>query len=770
MLLTLNKIREIVIDLNQDREKGKIKDYRIQMNGDMGVNVYVLTEQSGLDYSKYEINDLIQIEEITTEEFEEDDYHQFIFQDKQKINLGYRERLTSLLDRDIENKFDTHKQADFPPIVTFYSYKGGLGRTTTLAGFAMHCAHHLGMRVLIIDCDLKAPGVTGFYDIDADILSKTNGIVEYLLNKRFDEQTALNEHMIHLDKKYTGDTGDIFILPAGNLSDDLVDKDCRVDSLEFERGDRLNRYDIHRTHYLEGLARLNISNPESIMRNFAALIQEVNDHPDYHPDMILIDSETGFSETLGIFVLHVSDIIVGFFREESQAKPGLHFLFEKTAENKKSQDLIIVNAITSDLQRTRKFEADTNFLAESLDTGEGPYPFDFASVHENPVLKNLGGDSDIADLSFIELIAQRQFQSYNHLFGILEEKIETSGFGGSRELELGTASPKSVMIRRHLGGTWENVEVENMIEFEGPEKKLEIILSSPQPGLRSNADRRWDRVVEASRSFVISKTSTEELDAYLLSESSLFVWDDAILMITCGQTTLIHAIPEILNILDRERIAFLFYERKNFMFPDDQPSNFEHDAKLLLKFLPGKSYRLGPANHDHLHVFHWARPDAVPEPDATLQVLMSPLDPAVMDIFSEKGGRTPAEVGRHSKVHQIYSHEMITDDHLFSPFGYSMNGIIGTNYFTVHVTPQLRGSYASFETNIIEKDYADVISKVMAIFRPENVTIALTTSMEDHFLSLHPTVSQALPGYAKTERSLYEFDCGYAVTFLNYKK
>ena len=123
--------------------------------------------------------------------------------------------------------------------------------------------------------------------------------------------------------------------------------------------------------------------------------------------------------------LRVSDIIVGLFREESQAKPGLHFLFEKTAGNKKSQYLVIVNAITSDLQRTKKFEADMNFLAESFDTGEGLHPFDFASVQENPVLRNLGGDSDIADRSFIELIVQKQFRSYSHLFGILEEKLET---------------------------------------------------------------------------------------------------------------------------------------------------------------------------------------------------------------------------------------------------------------------------------------------------------------------------------------------------------
>ncbi|RLC09292.1 MAG: hypothetical protein DRI57_22390 [Deltaproteobacteria bacterium] len=54
---------------------------------------------------------------------------------------------------------------------------------------------------------------------------------------------------------------------------------------------------------------------------------------------------------------------------------------------------------------------------------------------KNSVLRNLGGDSDIADRSFIELIAQKQFRSYSHLFGILEEKLETIPFLSARSVK-----------------------------------------------------------------------------------------------------------------------------------------------------------------------------------------------------------------------------------------------------------------------------------------------------------------------------------------------
>lgn len=307
--------------------------------------------------------------------------------------------------------------------------------------------------------------------------------------------------------------------------------------------------------------------------------------------------------------------------------------------------------------------------------------------------------------------------------------------------------------------------------FEGPEKKLEIIFLSPQPELRSNQGGRWDKAAEASGSKIISSISGTYMDAYLLSESSLFVWENAVLMITCGHTSLVNALPEILKLVDKSNVKFIFYERKNFMFPCEQPSDFEEDVRRIEEFFPGKSYRLGPANYDHLHVFYWASPGAVPEADATLQVLMNTLDPRVMKLFSEEHIKTAEQAGKHSGLYRLYSRETLvtlSDDYLFSPYGYSLNGISGKNYFTVHVTPQPLSSYASFETNIVEKDYSRVIKNIISVFRPGKFSLALTTGMENGLIPLHSTVKNVLPGYMLTEKSLYGFDSGYTVTFLNY--
>lgn len=306
-------------------------------------------------------------------------------------------------------------------------------------------------------------------------------------------------------------------------------------------------------------------------------------------------------------------------------------------------------------------------------------------------------------------------------------------------------------------------------KFEGPEKKLEIILSQSVGGIRDNADGRWDRVVKACRAEILSRISTEALDAYLLSESSLFVWSDRILMITCGQTVLTRAVPEILGIVGRKRVALVFYERKNFMYPSEQPADFEADAAVLNGYFPGKSYRLGPANHDHVHVFYAARSHATAEEDVTLQVLMHDLDPALVKIFRAGGGRDAETARQLAGLGDLYG-ETAVDGHLFSPYGFSLNGIDGGEYYTIHVTPQPDGSYASFETNIIKGDYAEVIDRLIDVFKPGRFSTVLTTSANGTCMPFHQRIGRIQDGYCMTEKSLYEFDCGYAMSFSNQRR
>lgn len=309
---------------------------------------------------------------------------------------------------------------------------------------------------------------------------------------------------------------------------------------------------------------------------------------------------------------------------------------------------------------------------------------------------------------------------------------------------------------------------ETLPPFEGPEKKLEIILFEPKKGIRENEGGRWNRVVATSRADILSRVSTEAMDAYLLSESSLFVWEDRVLMITCGRTTLVKAVPEILEIVGKENVAFVFYEQKNFLFPERQPSYFGQDVAELYRMFPGKYYKLGPGNFDHINVFYWSHAAETPEGDATLQLLMHQLPGDALGPFCVRRDFGPAQADRESGLDRLYNLPLTRDGHLFDPCGYSLNAVGGTEYYTVHVTPQPAGSYVSFETNIFEPDFSDTIRRVVEIFRPGRFSVVLTTSMDEPTLSTHETVVQGPAGYLAADKSLYEFDCGYSVTFLNY--
>jgi len=303
--------------------------------------------------------------------------------------------------------------------------------------------------------------------------------------------------------------------------------------------------------------------------------------------------------------------------------------------------------------------------------------------------------------------------------------------------------------------------------FEGPEKKLEIILNSPCPNLRANPDGRWERVVNASRSYIISSISTEGLDAYLLSESSLFVWQDRVLMITCGKTTLVNAVPEILRLTGRGNVARVFYERKNMLYPDQQSTRFEDDVARMAAFFSGRVHLLGSVSEDHVHLYSAGAGASKASRQATLQVLMHDLAPAVQSLFSVRRAGSAARAEALCGLDRLYP-DMARDSHLFSPHGYSVNAVAGTSYHTVHVTPQPQNSYASFETNRYEPDYSGTIRQVVSIFKPRRLMVLLTTASKTPGPQPLPFANLTLPGYRLTRSGRHDFDCGATVSISNH--
>jgi len=170
---------------------------------------------------------------------------------------------------------------------TFYSYKGGVGRSLTLSNIAMRLAD-LGKKVCMVDFDLEAPGLHHKFNKYIDKNSIKKGVVEYLSD--FQEKGILpnkiNDFAIKVS--YVGTLkGSINLIPAGNING--TDYWRNLASLNWKE------------LFYSGDKNLGVN----LLLHFKELIRQ-----DLKPDFILIDSRTGITDISGIAMTLLADNVV----------------------------------------------------------------------------------------------------------------------------------------------------------------------------------------------------------------------------------------------------------------------------------------------------------------------------------------------------------------------------------------------------------------------------------------------------------------------------
>lgn len=299
------------------------------------------------------------------------------------------------------------------------------------------------------------------------------------------------------------------------------------------------------------------------------------------------------------------------------------------------------------------------------------------------------------------------------------------------------------------------------MDFEGPEKKLEIVTEAPFPSLRTLGGAFWEDVVARAQAEIISTVSTDACDAYLLRESSLFVCDRRMVMITCGRTKLVESALALVERIPADQLASLIYERKNEHFPELQLTTFDQDAARLRKKAGGRSVVFGNPAADHIALFNLDG-DFDPDPeDATLEILMYEIDPGTSRRFSK--GASPAELRDALGLGEM-TPGFLVDDHLFDPMGYSLNAVSGESYTTLHVTPQKRGSYTSFETNhnLDGPALAATVTRMLGFFAPRRADVLLFQK---------PLVLEGLPEDLRVVSTQSAgLSCGYQVEYAHIER
>jgi len=180
-------------------------------------------------------------------------------------------------------------------IYTFYSYKGGVGRSMALANVAALLAKW-GKRVLIVDWDLEAPGIENYFDEYQPDLSeqrkKTPGVVDIIHS--FDQGTETDWHECLLNLFPFGSKHPVSLLAAGK---DLPDYVSRLQGLDWE-----------------------ILFNE---RQLGTYLEKIREQWIGEYDFILIDSRTGITDIGGICTIYLPDILVLFFTANQQSLDGI---------------------------------------------------------------------------------------------------------------------------------------------------------------------------------------------------------------------------------------------------------------------------------------------------------------------------------------------------------------------------------------------------------------------------------------------------------------
>lgn len=211
-------------------------------------------------------------------------------------------------------------------IITFYSYKGGTGRTMALVNTAWILASN-GLRVLVVDWDLEAPGLHTYLQpllADPD-LTESPGVIEMVRNftreaveppvgslvdnggmtshppdRRpaggdmawYREQARVDQYAVGTDLRLP-EGGKLDLLPAG-----VQDPDTYAVTV--------GTFDWGAFYRMGGDSFLTVLREEMAARY----------------DYVLIDSRTGLSDTAGICTVVLPDIVVDCFTLSHQGVDG----------------------------------------------------------------------------------------------------------------------------------------------------------------------------------------------------------------------------------------------------------------------------------------------------------------------------------------------------------------------------------------------------------------------------------------------------------------
>ena len=178
--------------------------------------------------------------------------------------------------------------------VTFYSYKGGVGRSLALANTAALLVKR-GRRVLLIDFDLEAPGLDSFAELAPAAAGKP-GVVEYVSEFLHHKSAPDIQPYVHHCDLPGPLRGKLSVMPAG-------------------RRDAAYNHQLAHIDWT-GLYESGLGTP--FFENWKAAVDR-----HFQPDYVFVDSRTGLTEVGGVCTTQFPDLVMMLFGLNEQNVSGV---------------------------------------------------------------------------------------------------------------------------------------------------------------------------------------------------------------------------------------------------------------------------------------------------------------------------------------------------------------------------------------------------------------------------------------------------------------
>jgi HEAT repeat protein/cellulose biosynthesis protein BcsQ len=227
-------------------------------------------------------------------------------------------------------------------LVTFYSYKGGVGRSFALANVAVALAKW-GYRVLCVDWDLEAPGLGHYFKIT----ESRPGLVDLVLEVTSEAQRGVPDQGAHRE----GEPGPATASEFDSKSPTQCSSD-RPDAASEIESERWRRF-VTKVNLGPGVAldlisaglqddgyisRIQMLDWEELYEQFGLAQSMENWRREWKVayDYILIDSRTGVTDVGAICAAHLPDILVAMFAANDQSLDGCVRVVDLAIEARKS--------------------------------------------------------------------------------------------------------------------------------------------------------------------------------------------------------------------------------------------------------------------------------------------------------------------------------------------------------------------------------------------------------------------------------------------------